>query len=68
MLDTMPRKKPRPVPEGDKAPKNTINVGIPRSLHAELKQLAEEDERSINWMAARIIRQWVEQRKQQKKS
>lgn len=60
---------PPPPPEPEAAtPRRYQNVGIRRALHDELSAAAAEDERSVNWMAQRAIREFLDRRRRAKES
>ena len=41
------------------------NVGLPLSIWEELKEVGDASERSVNWMARRAVREFLDRRKQQ---
>lgn len=45
--------------------KNVRYVGLPVELHAELKQAANEEDRSVSWMARRAVREFLAARKRE---
>jgi len=38
---------------------DVLNFRVPRDLKAALRKAAEDDERSMSMMAARILREWL---------
>ena len=62
---TMAKSKPKPEePESEPEPKvsgrmNFKYVGIPVDLWDELKAIADSEDRSVNWMARKAIREFV---------
>lgn len=54
MLETMPR--PAGAPADDTSYK-ALTVRLPRELVDQIKALAEREERSINYITARLLRQ-----------
>jgi predicted transcriptional regulator len=57
MLDTMPRPAGLPEERGYAA----LTVRIPTDLLEDLREVARQKERSLNWVAARVLRRGLEE-------
>jgi len=60
MIQTMPRPAGTPADESDY---QALTVRIPRELVDRIKTMARDEERSINYVAARLLRQALDQPK-----
>ncbi|MCH7496604.1 MAG: Arc family DNA-binding protein [Candidatus Marinimicrobia bacterium] len=54
----MPRPKARPA--GEKSV--MFGLRLPASIHAAVKKIAQEDDRSMNGQIVRALKQWLRQR------
>jgi predicted transcriptional regulator len=65
MLCTMPA-MPRQKPEADKR-SETVSARVSESEFAELQRIAEDDDRTVSYVAAKAIREFLERERKKRK-
>jgi predicted transcriptional regulator len=48
---------------GDRMAKKNLGVMLEIAIHEELRQAAEKENRSMSYIAARVIKEWLEKQR-----